>query len=661
MRTITQLFTLCCLGGFFLFSSPLQAQQLPNFVNQFHQPGIYNPARLHDGTISALYRRQWLDLPTEEAPVSYFVHADLSQLLKLGDKRIGLGLQFIGDQAFVINTNRIGANFAYHIINEPNRRLSAGIQVGFLSQSLEFGEARVNNPFDLELLSGSFSNGSFDGGPGIHYFQQFASGTQLELDLSALQLYSDRVDQDNGSSFDLQRHLMVRAAIKFPVGDNAAIEPVAQFRQGIDEFSLKSDQFDLGLRAHFLDRFVVGLGTRLAKDVSVFNLSFAVDVGGPVGVMGAYETNPIFGGTYEAGLYLDTRPSDVVVPSVPDDPSVAGGDGPRRPRRVNIRSYQQEVDQLLDGAFEYMDAVDMSLPEIETRLNQAENNTLERDIFLDQAESKLNEAGNALNQARNGVDQANGKYLEAREALGDQATSDRKYQEMGTDLGEADNRLRQQGNRYNTLVERLEGLRVNLADYVRAADLPSVQNYFQEIVNASANSLPPDMEEVVVREGAMGSMEVDFAFPRSQSQFDLNDATLSDVRLLVQIIGTEARKAQNSGLVLSNIHLMAELDSPEDDLRLFANAGNYDGEYGASTYTFRYDFKNMVTNNLEPRRAVIQNGPVDLLELTALQLDAMRRALVDDGINTNQLQLTVFAPVAQDEARRFIIRMIIRR
>ena len=164
-----------------LVSNTVLAQQIPVFNQYIYQPEFYNPAAIGTGFIGIQYRNQFSDLSGRDAPKSYAIHADLSSILQLSEKKIGIGLSFLSDKAHIVNRVKGKLSFAYHLVKNKNSRLSAGIEAGWFSQSLDFSDIRISNPQDVLIYNDETKKSSFDGGFGLHYKYSSDSGTGVKL------------------------------------------------------------------------------------------------------------------------------------------------------------------------------------------------------------------------------------------------------------------------------------------------------------------------------------------------------------------------------------------------------------------------------------------------------------------------------------------------
>jgi type IX secretion system PorP/SprF family membrane protein len=682
------------LAGF-LAGTTVSAQQLPNFIGQFGHPALYNPARNGDGQLAVNYRQQWLGIEGDDAPTSYYLHADLSQLLQLDAKRIGAAIQFMGDKAHILSTNRISVDFAYHLIDEPGQRLSAGIRAGLASQSIEFGEVRVNDPFDLELFSGSTSGSSLDGGPGIAYYLKTEGGV-LNLDVSALQLFADRLELENGSFFDWQRHLVARASYRLPVGAaNLQLEPTLVYRQVIDEFQLKKDKLDLAMQAHFADRLRLTLGTRIGAQT--YYLGFAVNLGpsAPIGIQAAYETDDVFGGSYEIGLsYFTGEPASLsgiveapgikpvkpekaardprlkpVKPAPTTKPAPAPSPRPEKPAAVNYALYQSQLNTALNAGAAPIDRAANALGEAHGFMDQVlrpGTSIQGKKTGLRLAKDKIEAAVKSLRLVAVAVDQGRTNIFAMRQAAGLSTNEPPRNGKLRKTMKE----FSEMTIRYQTLEQNRTGL---VGDYaaveatmtpsvledLRSGNLAGIQQYFTDKV-AGTRNLPSNFGPVTVTRAAGGGFEVAFPYTKSGAAFSIDDPSRNDVKQLISAIGWEAKRLVENGANLGEIILRAELRDPEEDQRLDDEAGVYNSEFGTSSVTFGYMFENGTTRSRQPRNAAIRQGNVDFVDLTVLKLESMKRELSKIGIPLAKVKLEIAAPVAQQGLERYVIKVVLR-
>jgi len=235
----------------FAFSARLVAQQMPAYNQHIYTPETFNPARMGTGFVALGYRQQYLDLGTS-SPKSYFLTADLSSALKLAEK-IGLGISLQADQAHIINRNQINGLFSYYLVKKDELSISAGISAGVLLQQIKFGDARVNNPFDLAIYSASESQMAFDGGPALSIqLNPGKSNHHFALDASLPQLFTSDLNYRNDQVIaDLQPHLFVRAAYRFQ-NEAFSIEPLFMYRDLLGTTKVSAAGMDAAVKASFL-------------------------------------------------------------------------------------------------------------------------------------------------------------------------------------------------------------------------------------------------------------------------------------------------------------------------------------------------------------------------------------------------------------------------
>lgn len=102
----------------------------------------------------------------EDAGSTLYAGADMA--FALGNTRHGVGLTLVNDEIGLFSHKRFSAQYAYH---HPlwGGRLSGGLQVDMLSESVDGGKAETNDPNDPVFSGGDMSGSQFDASVGLFY------------------------------------------------------------------------------------------------------------------------------------------------------------------------------------------------------------------------------------------------------------------------------------------------------------------------------------------------------------------------------------------------------------------------------------------------------------------------------------------------------------
>ncbi len=277
-------FTLVLMMGSSVF-----AQQIPVFNQYLYNPYIYNPARAGSGDLGRLflgYKKQWTDLPG--APATSALTFDYP----LVAQRSGVGVTMYSDQTHIINKVGGSLTYAYHILSGPNdnQRISLGLSAGFLSQTIDFNRARVQDGADPIILDNAQNSTAFEAAFGFHY-----SYENLAIDFSVPQLVNSSVRYLNAAGtsqqiadFQLINHYLTAVRYKFPVSleNELYLEPVGMVRvvKGLPW------QYDANFLLHWKDQFTVGAGWRSGSPEGAFASGLNVSM--------RFNLNEYFSATY---------------------------------------------------------------------------------------------------------------------------------------------------------------------------------------------------------------------------------------------------------------------------------------------------------------------------------------------------------------------------
>ena len=102
----------------------------------------------------------------EDAGSTLYAGADMA--FALGNTRHGVGLTLVNDEIGLFSHKRFSAQYAYHH-KLWGGRLSGGMQVDMLSESVDGGKAETNDPNDPVFSGGDMSGSQFDASVGLFY------------------------------------------------------------------------------------------------------------------------------------------------------------------------------------------------------------------------------------------------------------------------------------------------------------------------------------------------------------------------------------------------------------------------------------------------------------------------------------------------------------
>jgi type IX secretion system PorP/SprF family membrane protein len=174
----------------FIFAINTKAQDY-KFSQFYNSPLNLNPA--NTGKINSLYRLvanyrlQYLPLQSPSPYNTLSVSADAGLFRdKLRNDIFGIGLVFTNDRQTAIKTNTFMLSLAYHkaMGKKANHYLSAGVQIGFLQRSVDFG----NLAFESQFTGTGFNTDAPSG-------ENFASGSFIQANAHIGLMYSARINK----------------------------------------------------------------------------------------------------------------------------------------------------------------------------------------------------------------------------------------------------------------------------------------------------------------------------------------------------------------------------------------------------------------------------------------------------------------------------------
>lgn len=592
-------------------SVPLNAQQAPLFNGHLYTPEMFNPARLGDGFLGLTYRHQWMELDKQYAPITIGLNADLSSLLHLSKKRIGLGVSLLSDKVHLMQRYNAGIGFAYRLINDDRHRLAIAAQAGIASQRFDFQNAGLFDPSDRTLFLEQQSKIAFDGGPGLHYAFTAAEQHSIAIDISAPQLFSSDLNYAQGAVWNLQPQLMTRLSYRFQ-SEAFGIEPILAYREMLGDKKLKAGNLELALRANFLNNRVwVGGGARL--DAETFHVTLGIRPVAKLQVLGAMELNTVFGNTLEFGALYHFEES-----AAP-------------PQKENLSDELTQLNYVLSKAGIYADEITMAVQLAGDKLNS----TSDPSLSTSQKRKRIEEArqGIAQGEVRLGMLRDMSAQAQVIKQSADEKTSRDKalfkrqeYKSIVQDEAAVSNLATKSEKILSDMNARLTAAEAALPPAIEASvskgDLVQIKAYFQERIQKLEN-LPRNLVPVAVQK-TDGIIDVVFEFPNQVEQYDIAaHADLSDVRNLADHVAAEISELKALGISVESIQLSAKLRDTEKNLQNIRQ-GAYKGEYGAN-FTLSYRFLTTSTNKSVPKsKALKRNDNINMEHIAALKLNALK-------------------------------------
>lgn len=380
----------------FLFTGISKAQQTPVINELSYDARFYNPAAYGQGFVGIFYNQKFLDLDIDHAPKTYQLSLDLSHWLNLSQKRIGLGIGLMSDKEHLQTNNKADLFFAYHLVNESNLKISAGIIAGLLSKRIEFGDSRVNHIDDVVMFSGDKSKAVFNGGFGLQIQTNPGERKGLNFNVVLPQLYTSDLEFDSLLSYELNPHILGGLSYHFALG-GIGLEPAVFYRDMWGGKKQKAGNIDLNLRFHFLEnRFSIGGGYRL--DANTINGSFGIQAGQKLRFFGTYEAHNELGGSFEfGGIYSFGA----------DEPVASSGD---KALNNELEKIESLVSKSMQGVATYHKKATASYLKAFNYFEEIKG----KDLSIEKNKTKLENAENALEDTYQKVEQIRSEYSNIR-------------------------------------------------------------------------------------------------------------------------------------------------------------------------------------------------------------------------------------------------------
>ena len=245
-------------------SVSLTAQQDAQFTQYMFNGLYYNPAYagMGDGTeLLAIHRSQWLgyegSLNAGGAPSTQLVSFNKPLTSFPG----GIGMYVVNDNLGPVNNLEFTVSFAFQKKFSNGGILSAGINGGMYSMSLNFDELIFVDPADIAAgISGKETQMQPDLGVGFLYRKgNFFGG------LSANHLIGASFDfGEDQISNQLSRHYYLNAGYDYEINSRLTITPTILLKS----VSLNTYNFDLSVMGKYNDKLWAGLAYRQSEAAS---------------------------------------------------------------------------------------------------------------------------------------------------------------------------------------------------------------------------------------------------------------------------------------------------------------------------------------------------------------------------------------------------------
>jgi len=235
-----------------LFVSSVKGQQVSLFNHYFYNPTFYNPAFTGDkGTTNVMLisRNQWSGF--KGSPKLNFLTVDGSIL----NNKMGIGLSLFSDTKGINNTFGGNLLYSYRIKLNEISKLRFGISVRFLSHSINFNDAIVENNSDPTFYSSKQNTTSFDGNIGLAYFfKDLEVGFSLNQIVKGKSVFSNNIEND--ITYTPAHHYIGSAKYMFTLNREKQIKLAPQ---AMVRFVPKAPlQYELNTNLYLLNKFWVG-------------------------------------------------------------------------------------------------------------------------------------------------------------------------------------------------------------------------------------------------------------------------------------------------------------------------------------------------------------------------------------------------------------------
>jgi type IX secretion system PorP/SprF family membrane protein len=234
-----------------LFSGVLSAQQTQISSLYNYNPILVNPAETgYENTtdIGLNFRKQWTGY--SGAPSTGWIagHTNLKEKMGIG------GVVLYDEMAFVKNIDA-KLYYAYHLKLAADFKLSFGLGLGIIQNSLDFSDIKADDYTDEIITGGQVSGTMFDATFGtVINFKEFKLGVSLpQLLQGKVAIPTSNVE----ANYNLKSHLNVVGSYEYEINNQITFLPTVMYRR-----SKASSQFDVFANFMFNKHVFLGLGAR---------------------------------------------------------------------------------------------------------------------------------------------------------------------------------------------------------------------------------------------------------------------------------------------------------------------------------------------------------------------------------------------------------------
>lgn len=298
--------TIFCL---FIWSVTCLQAQDSHFSQFYNSPLSLNPAltglMTEDIRLAAQYRSQWGSVTAPFQTAMFSVDANLFRE-ELNDDFVGVGLLLMNDQAgdSELKNTQAQVSFSYNktLSSLADQYLSAGYQIGYVNQSINFGKLLFDSQFDGEGLNPNIASGENLGRQNINYLDMAAGiawfyvpqeKTSFYLGASIAHFNRPNLSFLEGGENPLDIKYIVHGGFEFPITSGLSLVPRFIFINqgahnetnvgGLLKFRVNPDYGDdYGQTAFYL-----GSMTRIG-DAQIFIVRFDYN---QFGISGSYDFN----------------------------------------------------------------------------------------------------------------------------------------------------------------------------------------------------------------------------------------------------------------------------------------------------------------------------------------------------------------------------------
>ncbi len=239
---------------FLFFASVVAlAQQQPMYTQYMFNGLAINPAYAgsHESiSATALARIQWVGIDGAPRTQTFSVHSPIPE------KNIGLGAFFAHDELGVTEQNTLFLSYAY-MMQMSKGTLSMGIQGGFRSSSINYGDLGINDPGLQSNLSETMPNF----GAGLFYStDRFYAGASIPV------ILNNSINSIDNSDIESEqiRHLFITAGYVFDLSPVLKLKPSGLIK------SVSGAPLEMDVNANLIinDRVWFGLSYRSFDSIS---------------------------------------------------------------------------------------------------------------------------------------------------------------------------------------------------------------------------------------------------------------------------------------------------------------------------------------------------------------------------------------------------------